>query len=222
MENHSKSWRGLGGFLREYVIIVVGVLTALGGQQAVDWIHQENELAETREALRDEIAQNGNVVTVSAALDRCRSAMLEKYAAWARGGPRPERFGSVGFPTLNFSVWDVAKSGPLSRMPVKERLSYSLVYDTFEKAEKDIDRQIDVAMAIIQYRYPEQLSPDQSQRLLELISAAATITNAKGRADSVLLNEVQTLGISPKPLSGGQREGLNELCAEAGVPVPAL
>jgi hypothetical protein len=88
--------------------------------------------------------------------------------------------------------------------------------------EKDIDRQVDVAMAIIQYRYPEQLSPDQAQRLLELISAAGTITDAKGRGDAVLLNEIQKLGISPKALSESEHEALNRLCDEAGVPVPTL
>jgi len=34
-----KPWHGLREFLKEYVIIVVGVLTALGGEQAVEWLH---------------------------------------------------------------------------------------------------------------------------------------------------------------------------------------
>jgi hypothetical protein len=112
-----------------------------------------NELAETREALHEEIAQNGALIAFGMALDRCRLVFVGKYMDWARGGPRPERFASVAVPTLNFSVWDAAKSGPLPRMPVKERLSYSLVYDGFEKNEKNIDRQIDVAMGLIQFRY---------------------------------------------------------------------
>jgi len=79
METHSKSWRGPREFFREILIIVVGVLIALSGQQAVDWIHQQNELAETREALRDEIAQNASLVALGSALDRCRFAMTEKF-----------------------------------------------------------------------------------------------------------------------------------------------
>jgi hypothetical protein len=106
-------------------------------------------------------------------------------------------------------------------MPVKERLSYSLVYDGFEKEQKDIDRQMDVAMTVLQYTRQEQLSPEQVQRLLELEQAAEAIMGVKNRDLSTVLNEVQTLGVSPKPLSESERQELNELCEEAGTPVPA-
>lgn len=34
-----KPWHGFREFLKEYLIIVVGVLTALGGEQGVEWLH---------------------------------------------------------------------------------------------------------------------------------------------------------------------------------------
>jgi hypothetical protein len=34
-----KPWHGLREFLKEYAIIVVGVLTALGAEQGVEWLH---------------------------------------------------------------------------------------------------------------------------------------------------------------------------------------
>ena len=34
-----KPWHGWREFLKEYVIIVVGVLTALAAEQAVEWLH---------------------------------------------------------------------------------------------------------------------------------------------------------------------------------------
>jgi hypothetical protein len=80
MQTHSKSWRRPGEFLREILIIVVGVLIALSGQQPVDWIHQQNELAETREALREEIAQNSTILAQGAALDRCRFVLMKQGA----------------------------------------------------------------------------------------------------------------------------------------------
>jgi hypothetical protein len=223
MEAHKpKSWHGPGEFFREYLIIVVGVLTALGGEQAVEWMHHQNELVETREALREEIAQNGNYITLGTALDSCRIVIEEKLADWARGGgPRP-KLAVVGFPRLNFGVWDAAKSGPLSRMSVKERLSYSQLYDAFEKAEKDIERQLDIAVAVVQYRNQEQLNSDQAQRLVELSNAQLVLADAKRRGNSALLNQIQTLGISPKPLSEKEQQDLSALCEVAGVPVPEL
>jgi hypothetical protein len=223
VETHKpKSWHGPGEFFREYLIIVVGVLTALGGEQAVEWMHRQNELAETREALREEIAQNGKLITLGVALDSCRVGITEKLADWARGGPQPKKITPPSYASLNFGVWDVAKSGPLSRMPVKERLSYALAYDAFEKAQKVIDRQGDASIGTLQYRNQEQLSPDQALRLLELSSALRALLEVGVGGKTALLNQIQTLGISPEPISDGEREALNELCEVAGVPVPAL
>jgi hypothetical protein len=44
-----KPWRGVREFLKEYVIIVVGVLTALAGEQAVEWLHWRHIAQEARE-----------------------------------------------------------------------------------------------------------------------------------------------------------------------------
>ena len=219
-----KSWHGPGEFFREYLIIVVGVLTALGGEQAIEWIHRQGELAETREALRAEIAQNGAIVAAGAALDRCRLAMDDKYDDWARGGPQPERLPAIGVPVLNFSVWEVAKAGSLSRMPVKERLSYSLVYDHFGIHQRNIERQIEFGLALYQYTNQPQLDldHDQAQRVLELTSASRALIAAKDRYLTTLSSDSRTLGISPEPVSESSRERLNDLCKGAGVPVPAL
>jgi hypothetical protein len=224
METHSKSWRGPREFFREILIIVVGVLIELSGQQAVDWIHQQNELAETREALRDEIAQNASLVALGSALDRCRFAMTEKYEGWARGGPQPEILPGIAVPVIGFSVWEVAKAGALSRMPVKERLSYSLVYDHLAILQRNIDQQVDLNLTLAQFNNQQQLnlSPDQAQRLLELSSAARALITAKDRFVPGLQNEFQTLGISPEPVSDSRRERLNDLCQAAGMPAPTL
>jgi hypothetical protein len=225
VETHKpKPWHGPGEFFREYLIIVVGVLTALAGEQAIEWTHRQTELAETREALREEIAQNASLVLLGAAMDRCRSKMIEKSEDWARGGPRRELFPAIGFPALNFSVWDVAKAGPLSRMPVKERLSYSLVYDHFAIQQKNVDRQVEVALALVQYTYQQQpdLDHDQAQRVLELSTAARVLIAGADRFRPTLLDDFQALGISPQPVSESGRERLNELCKAAGVPAPTL
>src|ERR1700760_1511713 len=50
-----KPWHGVRDFLKEYVIIVVGVLTALGAEQAVEWGHWRQEVKAGGEHLREEI-----------------------------------------------------------------------------------------------------------------------------------------------------------------------
>jgi hypothetical protein len=58
--------------------------------------------------------------------------------------------------------------------------------------------------------------------VLELISALQQIPRVMGREARDLEKAVQTLGISPAPLSELQRGQLSDLCKAAGVPVPAL
>ena len=58
MEIHiPKPWHGLREFLKESLIIVVGVLTALGAEQAAQTVRQHGERAELRESLRRETDQ---------------------------------------------------------------------------------------------------------------------------------------------------------------------
>jgi hypothetical protein len=55
MHKPTRNWRG---YLKEYAIIVIGVLTALAAQQAVDWWHWRSEVAQARQVIASETAQN--------------------------------------------------------------------------------------------------------------------------------------------------------------------
>ncbi len=54
-----KPWHGVREFLKEYVIIVVGVLTALGAEQLVEHLRWEGAVEEARASIHQEIAFNG-------------------------------------------------------------------------------------------------------------------------------------------------------------------
>src|SRR5436853_6839086 len=53
------SWRA---FLREYVIIVIGVLTALTAEQSVGWLHRYQTRRQLEEDLRQEIRMNDGLL----------------------------------------------------------------------------------------------------------------------------------------------------------------
>src|SRR5215469_10673094 len=100
-----KPWRGLRGFLKEYAIIFVGVLTALAAEQSVGWLHERAEVAEAREALKREIAANAGYARFSIEMEHCQAALLDRDLAWANGGPHPPVvFRSLGRPRTN--TWD--------------------------------------------------------------------------------------------------------------------
>ena len=83
-----KPWRGVRGFLKEYVIIVVGVLTALGAEQAAEAVHTHNEVAEARAALNKELAGNAVQVGLVEVEEVCIPVQLDNYVRWAEGGAR--------------------------------------------------------------------------------------------------------------------------------------
>jgi hypothetical protein len=219
VETHKpKPWQGAGEFFREYVIIVVGVLTALGGEQAVEWMHRRAEIAETREALREEIGEDAGIVVLGTVLDRCRLAIYDKYVNWVHGGDRPQSPPTTGVVRLNFSAWQVAKAGALSRMPVNDRLSYSRVYQRLETLESNLERQVDVALSMSQYLDFEQLNSEQTLRLLELNTATRRVIAVKKIVETELLSDVQALGISPEPVPAVRRQAANDVCQAAGMP----
>lgn len=66
-----KTWHGLREFLKEYVIIVVGVLTALAAGSGVEWLHWRHEVAAARETLRPEYLRIVRLVGVRVAQSPC-------------------------------------------------------------------------------------------------------------------------------------------------------
>ena len=71
-----KPWHGLREFLKEYAIIVLGVLTALSAEQAADWLHWRHQVHEAEDRLAAEVESNlansyGRVV-----LKRCSNERL--------------------------------------------------------------------------------------------------------------------------------------------------
>src|SRR5471032_132631 len=50
-----KPWHGWREFLKEYLIIVIGVLIALGAEAVVQNLHEQRLSAEARDAVRAEI-----------------------------------------------------------------------------------------------------------------------------------------------------------------------
>jgi type II secretory pathway pseudopilin PulG len=79
-----KPWRGGPEFLKEIGTIVIGVLIALGAEQAVAWIHTQEQVRSAREALRDEIGRNAAYAVE--ALEAIASSRTIVHAK-LRGGP---------------------------------------------------------------------------------------------------------------------------------------
>jgi hypothetical protein len=85
-----KPWHGLREFLKEYLIIVADVLTALEAEQTAEWLHHREQIERTREALHAEMREMLGVVQATQPEDRCKLVQLKELEAWARSGPKPQ------------------------------------------------------------------------------------------------------------------------------------
>jgi hypothetical protein len=80
-----KAWHSFREFLKEYVIIVVGVLTALGAEQLVETLHWSHRVGETRVQLNQELGADAgasltwliNAPCLDAQLSALRQAVAE-------------------------------------------------------------------------------------------------------------------------------------------------
>ena len=80
-----KPWHGVREFLKEYVIIVVGVLTALAAEQGVEWLHWRHEAQVADAALRTELHFNGTNAYRYIVSWPCEQKRLDELSADLRG-----------------------------------------------------------------------------------------------------------------------------------------
>ena len=112
-----KPWRGVREFLKEYAIIVVGVLTALGAEAVVQNVHEARLSAEARQAVRDELNLDITNLALRFTRDICVNRRLDEIDALldrAEAGGSFAPPGAVARPrdrAIYAERWETAKSG---------------------------------------------------------------------------------------------------------------
>ena len=125
-------WRDFAG---EVGIIVIGVLIALAGEQAVEWVHWRFVVADTRQALDRELADDLGVlqsrITQGPCISRRLSELTTVFRRHSNGLPLALKgpLGQPQFPHIESSVWEtVVADGATSHMQLDVRLRYSRLY----------------------------------------------------------------------------------------------
>ena len=130
-----KPWHGWRGFLKEYAIIVVGVLTALGAEQAVEQLHWAHEARIARAALAAEMGVSNRHMAFRVAAERCIARRLDELEAvierTASHQPVP-RLGDL-IPdignALNDNIWENYRSAQtLPHFDDEEQSQFSAYY----------------------------------------------------------------------------------------------
>ena len=216
-----KPWRGPREFLKEIGTIVIGVLMALGAEQAVEWVHTQEQVRSARAALHDEISGNATYAAEALAEDRCTDAWFDRLTVWAKGGARPDaKDAMVSLSVYPATVWDIVKTGAVAHMPLKEQLAYAQIYFYFQTGSELAERQRNDAQKLASYQGQESLTPDQARSLLEVMASTRPIVQAKVRDGPFVIEAARALGAGPRPLPAAWRRQIETFCAVAGAPAP--
>ena len=143
-----KPWGGWRELLKEVGTIVIGVLIALGGEQAVEWAHWQVEVRNGREHLREEISFDERVYLHRADVASCVSknltdlkVVLSGLRSYKHLDPIPDFVSPENGP-VRHEIWNsLSAAQVLVHFPKDELRKYSQLYQYIEDAEYFMDRE---------------------------------------------------------------------------------
>jgi hypothetical protein len=135
--HHPRPWGNWPEFLREYLIVVVGVLTALGAEQFAEWLHWRHEVKETRRSLNREVAFDLASAEWHTAIAACAIKRLDDLELWRtslKDGKPLKLKGRLGPPDLIYltATWRAANGSTVGQLPVEDRNAYASYYDVID------------------------------------------------------------------------------------------
>lgn len=204
-----RRWRpqhGWRDFATELVVVVLGVLIALGAQQAVDGWNTRRDVAAFRSALDEELALSLSTYRLRVAQGPCLRRRLAQLDAWQRDwrdGNGPAWHGPIGRPLAanpNFAVWNSGAQGTVAQMPLATRLAYADLYDAFENYHTLNVREVAAWYELFSYDGAERLSLEEVNRLRGLILSAQWTDRSLQLNYQGLVDSAAALGIKPKPI----------------------
>jgi len=199
-----KPWHGLREFLKEYLIIVVGVLTALGAEAGVEALRHRTEAEEAREAIRAEVVADITRVEQRDFAHDCVRARLDELerivdAATPDGRVRPVSW--IGRPpryAVEAARWDAAsQSGRVSLLPPGWQARFGFLYTTLRyhydlnNAEQQTWSKIDGLTGL------DRLSPDGKLAIKGEIEQARFYSGSLHQVAGILLARAAAEGLRP-------------------------
>jgi hypothetical protein len=221
-----KTVHGWREFLKEYGIIVLGVLTALAAEQVAEAVRWDRETSHAEEALGQEITYDLHALRLIASEEPCISRRIASLNAWAEGaGPRPA--GATRPPNFFFlqtSAWEAANAAQvIGHFPLKTQLAYALTYSRLNNERGALEQErSDWAQVVAITNMPR--AEAQDLRALERAVGMAKAAQVRRAANAHnLLTDSQSLarpGPGPKITPGAITDPA-AFCGGSELPAPA-
>jgi hypothetical protein len=208
-----KPWHNWREFLKEYAIIVIGVLTALAAEQAAEWVHWQGEVQAARASLRAEMTTATSFYRLRAETAACMDKRMETVAALIADAAAARPVDAAGLPfngmgtLLSDSEWQSERaSQTLTHFPREELALMSRFYAQMEAMRSWVYEETTAwsQMAVL-LDASQKLSPtDLAQLRVSHHMARRYDTAVTSNANSQIILAAQ-LGIKPPPPSQAAR-----------------
>jgi len=225
-----KPWHGWREFLKEYGIIVLGVLTALGAEQLVESAHWAHRVAETRTQLNIELATDARNGLQWLSNARCLDAEL---AALNNALAQARRTGTFHAPVQPYTPWldkfssDAwlnARSLQVSdHMSADEVARYSNVYFYPTELVGNITTLHNQAGELAPLAHDlDHMSPTEADDLAARIGRIQELQTRTELAITLMIAGAETAGATVRPPPAESAEGPRACVTDPAVLLKAL
>ena len=228
-----KPWHGFREFLKEYVIIVIGVLTALAAEQGDEWLHWQHEIELAHQALAFDMKRIMGWAGLQDGLSPCFGARLEEIgkaldAAQATGHLPPlGRLPNHGRGSWVMRSWPMLTYGQiLPHLPNSEQISLSALNVQVEVERQNDQEFVNGWRTLSAIAGPGRLVDGaEITRLKEVVlsmrAKAASLRQGAIRSETFVIQS----GVIPRPvLEAAWRQGVENVKLNRAVcsPLPAF
>lgn len=190
-------------FFIHIATIVIGLLIAVGLEQSVEWIHWREKVAQARESIHDETANNGRYFVLRGATRECISKRLnmlrgvvDAIAAHRPVEPIGRTNPEVGRPLAD-AIWESERaSQTLTHFPRDELAKLSTVYASLVSLRRWEAQELNAYsnIAVIEGD-PRRLGAEDLALLRQNIEMAETMNGYTAVVGARQLAQFEALGI---------------------------
>ncbi|MDB5441641.1 MAG: hypothetical protein JWP73_17 [Phenylobacterium sp.] len=196
-----KPWHGAREFLKEYGIIVLGVLTALAAEQLVENVRWAQKLAETRAQLSIELSGDADSglgwLAIGPCIDNQLDALNESVWAARRTGvfsPPPQAYGPSLF-QFRSDAWLNARSLQVSdHFSPEETSNFSAAYFFASELKDDLLQLRQVAAGLAPLSRPlDHVTPAEADAFVSRVGQARELQSRMHLAAILMIKDTERL-----------------------------
>lgn len=183
----------------ELGIVVLGVLIALGAQQAVESWQWRQEVRAERASLLEEASDGLAVIANRNAQVPCVDRRLAEIRTVLERHRRDEPLGltgDIGHPTVESAPrgsWQIALAGQaLTHMPHKEKLAFSNAFGWFDSWERAMQREREVWLRLMPLNTPDLMTEEDWSAIPSAYAQAVDINDVVRAAAPAGLKQVKS------------------------------